>query len=157
MVGARTQIIVSGGQIWGHFAAKLSPPPPTMPRMQMTDVQAAHIQLIVKRGFQNLKENKKDGVWEEMGDSKPRFRHGNHAVCRFQHGPKHGGGLQAEFYDYGACVGGVKSARRIRGTYGTEKAWQTIVDVLKLFHFLVATDLIFVAGFECVEARTARL
>ena len=109
--------------------------------MQMTEAQAAHIKLIVKRGFEKLKENKKDGVCGEMGDSKPRFRYGEHAVCRFQHDPKHGGGLQAEFYDYGACDGGWKSARRIRGTYGTEKAWHTILDVLKLYHFVVATDL----------------
>lgn len=141
-MGARTQIIVSGGQIWGHFAAKLSPPPPGMPRMQMTEAQAAHIKLIVKRGFEKVKENKKDGVCGEMGDSKPRFRYGEHAVCRFQHDPKHGGGLQAEFYDYGACDGGWKSARRIRGTYGTEKAWHTIVDVLKLYHFVVDYGLI---------------
>ena len=98
--------------------------------MQMTEAQAAHIKLIVKRGFKKLKENKKDGVCGEMGDSKPRFRYGEHAVCRFQHDPKHCGGLQAEFYDYGACDGGWKSARWIRGTYGTEKAWHTIVDVL---------------------------
>ena len=101
-----------------------------MPKMQMTNVQAADIQHIVKRGFQILKENKKNGVWQDMGE--PRFMHGQHGVCRFHHDPKHAGGFQAEFYDLKASVGaaGALGVRRIRGCYGTKKAWQKIVDVL---------------------------
>ena len=105
-----------------------------MPKMQMTDAQAADIQDIVKRGFEILKGD--PGTWPEMVD--PRFKHGpSHPVCRFHHchfldDPKYKGchGFQAEFYDHKASAG----VRRIRGCYGTKKAWQKIVNVLCLYH-----------------------
>ena len=102
-----------------------------MPKMQMTDAQAADIQDIVKRGFEILQGmDLKTGTWPEMVD--PRFKHGPYPVCSFHHDPKHAGGFQAEFYDHKASVGaaGALGVRRIRGCYGTEKAWQNIVDVL---------------------------